>query len=332
MSRGSSKKKQPETTKKPATTASGVSKVEARESLRTFQRLIGIAFVASAVFGIYLLSTDLSLWLLAVSHAYGLIAICAIDICLAIASFLSFRRILIVSALWAILTLALQLGDILTAPQYKMTTQYFVSYLFGLWAFDALLAAQVVVIVLVLSARKYSRILVVKKRLTYFDMAPKSSRRDFIQIMGIIAGLLALTGVLAALDAISGSNQLSGNPSTTTNSNLPSGAIANVKDLTVGSPVYFEYPAQGYPGILLKKADGTLSALSMLCTHVCCQCNYDPGSTEIFCPCHGSLFDQNGSVLRGPASLPLPAIQLRVDESGNVFPVKISGSSPCLSA
>ncbi|MDG6998102.1 MAG: hypothetical protein JRN15_03200 [Nitrososphaerota archaeon] len=49
------------------------------------------------------------------------------------------------SAGWAILTILLQLGDIATAPQYKMTSAYFAHYLFGLWAYDCLLVQGVIV-------------------------------------------------------------------------------------------------------------------------------------------------------------------------------------------
>ena len=311
-----------------------MSRAGARHSFHTFQRLIGLALLASALFGMYLLSTDLSLWILAVSHAYGLIAICIVDISLAVANFFSARKALLPSMLWASLTVALQLGDIVTAPQYKMTMVYFASYLFGLWAFDALIATQVAVIALALLARRYAGVLAEKKKVTYFDMGFKKSRRDFIQIMSTIVGLVALTGVLGALDVISTSGN-SGNPNnistSTESSNLPSGAIANSNNLQAGTPVYFQYPSQGYPSMLLKKADGSLVALSLLCTHACCQCNYDPSSTELYCPCHGSLFDQSGNVIRGPASIPLPSIELRVDGAGNIFPVKFNGTSPCLS-
>lgn len=310
---------------------SALSKAEARESFRTYQRAIALVFIASAAFGVYLLSTDLSLWILAVSHAYGLIAICVIDIILAVANFKSIRKALLPSTIWAGLTIILQLGDILTAPQYKMTMQYFASYLFGLWAYDALVAVQVVAIVLTLSARRYAKLTAKKKKITYFDMGFKKSRRDFIQITSAIVGLVALTGLLGALDTISNNNKGNGGSSTTNNGNLPSGAIANVNNMQVGNPVYFQYPSQGYPNVLVKKADGTLVALSLLCTHACCQCSYDPGSTQLYCPCHGSIFDQGGGVLRGPASAPLPSVELNVDGSGNVFPIKFNGSSPCLS-
>src|SRR5579864_1088637 len=88
-----SKKYQPRNTPEK----SKLSKSEARERLSRFQKYIGLAFFVSAFFGIYLLATDKSLWLLAVSHAYGLVAICVIDIGLGVANLISDRRIIIPS-------------------------------------------------------------------------------------------------------------------------------------------------------------------------------------------------------------------------------------------
>jgi arsenite oxidase small subunit len=316
-----------------------VSRSEAGRILDRFQTFIGIALIASAAFGAYLLATDKSLWLLAVSHAYGLVAICAIDVILAIANFLSIRKILLPTLGWAVLTILLQIGDIATAPQYKMTVEYFAGYLFGLWAYDGLLVMQGVIIVIVLSGRSYRRIACTKKKQpTYFEMGLKSSRRDFLQIGGTIGVLFAIAaalGVYTTLAPPSSSENLSANTTSgngTQTSTLPSGAVANVKDLQVGTPVYFDYPSSGYANMLMKKADGAVSAISMLCTHVCCQCQYDSASTDLYCPCHGSVFDQNGNVLRGPAGTKLPSIQLNIDESGNIFPIKVIGSGPCVSS
>lgn len=303
----------------------------ATKKLDTLQKYIGIAFLASAAFGIYLLANDNSLWLLAVSHAYGLVAICVIDIALGISNlFGSSRKLVIISGGWAFLTILLQLGDIATAPQYKMTSIYFASYLFHLWAFDALLIVQVLVIAVALETRSYQKMLVRKKQLTYFDMGLKTGRRDFLQIGGAIGALVAIAGVLGALEAVSSPPQSTntGGPTGPT-SNLPSGAVANVNDLKVGVPAYFDYPSAGYTNMLLKKSDGTVSAVNMICTHVCCVCQYDSSTTDIFCPCHGSVFDQSGNVLRGPALTKLPSIQLSIDASGNIFPVSVQGSSPC---
>lgn len=116
---------------------------------------------------------------------------------------------------------------------------------------------------------------------------------------------------------------------TATTSRLPAGAVANVSQVQSGSPIYFEYPT-GYPNILMKKSDGTLIALSMLCTHLCCQLTYESSGNQLWCECHSSLFDENGNVINGPAVVALPSVQLITDSNGNVFPQRVNGSSPCI--
>lgn len=309
-----------------------ITKTQARTILTRIQSYMGVVLMLSAFFGAYLLATDQSLWKLAVSHAYGLLIIVAIDVLIGALNLFSIRKVYLPSIAWAILTIFLQLGDIFTAPQYKMTPAYFASYLLRLWAFDSLLVAQVVIVILGLFGRSYLKYQA-KKQLTYFDMGIRNSRRDFLQIMGSIGILIAIAGIFGAVEALGPSQNSAPASSTTSNtiSNLPSGAIANVNQLQVLSPVYFEYPA-GYPNVLFKKSDGMVAALSMLCTHVCCECNYDPGSEKLYCPCHGSVFDDSGKVLQGPATGPLPSIQIRIDEFGNVFPTRVNGSGPCMQA
>jgi len=309
-----------------------LSKEEARSGLQRLQQFIGIAFLLSASAGTYLLATDGSLWLLAVSHAVGLVAIVLIETALGILNLLSAKRAYLPSLAAAFLGFLLQLGDVFTAPQYNMTIQYFASYLFGLWAFDLLLILEVSVVSVGVLGRGYARYLA--RRKTRRGRELSYSKRGFIRA---IAGLAGLIGVAVALGSIklpvssSAASQPSQASSKIAQASQTSGAIANTSSLRVGSPVYFDYPS-GYPNVLLKKTDGSVVALSMLCTHVCCQCSYDGSTNEIYCPCHGSVFDQNGNVLRGPAGTPLPKVELSVDSQGNIFPVKVNGSSPCIQA
>jgi cytochrome b6-f complex iron-sulfur subunit len=313
-----------------------ITKAQARRVLERFRDYEALLLVVSAAFGIYLLATDKSLWLLAVSHAYGLVGIVTVDLVLGITIFATrTNKLFVPAAGWAILTILLQLGDIATAPQYKMTPAYFAHYLFGLWAYDGLLIAQSIIVYVGLSSRSYEKMVAKKKVLTFFDMGLKNSRRDFLQIGGTIVGMFLVAGILGALTAFyspppsQSSQSNNGNGGQTTN-NSPGGPIGNINQLKVGSPVYFDYPQSGYPNILIKRSDGTVYAMSMLCTHVCCQCEYVGQSNEIFCPCHGSIFDVNGKVLRGPAAIPLPTVQLNVDSSGNIYPVKMNSHSACV--
>ena len=50
---------------------------------------------------------------------------------------------------------------------------------------------------------------------------------------------------------------------------------------------------------LMQLADGSLRALGMTCSHLGCQVR--PGGDFLVCPCHGSTFDLEGEVVRGPA-------------------------------
>ena len=61
-------------------------------------------------------------------------------------------------------------------------------------------------------------------------------------------------------------------------------------------------------------------ALTLICTHQ--GCTAAPATTngvrQINCPCHGSQFDRNGAVVRGPAARPLVHFSVTIDAAGNI--------------
>jgi arsenite oxidase small subunit len=309
--------------------------------LKRTRALVGSSFIVSAAAGIVLLVTDGSLWRLAVSHAYGLAAMCAISLAMGVASFMGVRRLYSLAPVWALGVIILQLGDLVTAPAYNMTIPYFASYLFGLPAFDVLLASQVAAFVLYIRGPRPK--MQVRKG-AYFEAAAKSDRRDFMRIVGSIGIFFVLTIVLAVVDLTAaqpsgnnsrgssqgGSQSSSTQGSTTSGGGSTSGAVANISDLQVGTPFTFNYPDSKHPNALFKMADGSVQAYSLHCTHVCCTVQYDTGSKVFHCPCHGSVFDSSGQVVQGPATYPLPKITLQVDSSGGITPTGVSGTSPCL--
>ena len=71
--------------------------------------------------------------------------------------------------------------------------------------------------------------------------------------------------------------------------------------------------------VALMREGDAVYALSLVCTHLGCTVNVTP--TELICPCHGSSFDRQGVVLKGPADRKLPRYQ--VVERGDFFEVVV---------
>ena len=77
----------------------------------------------------------------------------------------------------------------------------------------------------------------------------------------------------------------------------------SLADLAVGDG---EVIRQGGERIAVyKNDDGELQAVSAVCTHLQCLVEFNDGDKTWDCPCHGSRFATDGSVLQGPAKEPL---------------------------
>jgi len=83
-----------------------------------------------------------------------------------------------------------------------------------------------------------------------------------------------------------------------------------------------DYPAPSrtvlpeIPAILVRSAGG-FHALSLVCSHLGCTVQEQAGSLAR--PCHGSRFDEKGSVTRRPAGSPLQVLRVEIEGDGKVI-------------
>ncbi len=78
------------------------------------------------------------------------------------------------------------------------------------------------------------------------------------------------------------------------------------------------YPQFRDRGVFIVRRAGHLTALSSICTHR--NCKIDPAADQTFlCKCHGSRFDPQGHVNKGPAKRDLPVYATSVDGSGHLI-------------
>jgi glycine/D-amino acid oxidase-like deaminating enzyme/nitrite reductase/ring-hydroxylating ferredoxin subunit len=66
----------------------------------------------------------------------------------------------------------------------------------------------------------------------------------------------------------------------------------------------------GRPVAVCKHGDGSLSAVSAVCTHLRCLVNWNRAEQTWDCPCHGSRFSSAGEVHAGPAARALEPVDL----------------------
>ena len=146
-------------------------------------------------------------------------------------------------------------------------------------------------------------------------------RDEFLHLFGFGAAML-LSGCLGSCTGKSDDAK----PGPSTGPGTSSGPIDFTLDVTDPANARLNDPAFGYVYgasgrvIVAKTAAGGYVALSAACTHQGTSVQFQPGSSQFQCPNHGSVFNLNGSVSMGPASVALQSYS--VVQTGNVLRIK----------
>jgi Rieske Fe-S protein len=127
---------------------------------------------------------------------------------------------------------------------------------------------------------------------------------------------LGLVGAVVAACSTYGRKPEAASESSTTSAAAPAttspgpaapaaNAIAKTADVPVGSGAIIDKV------VVTQPTAGVFKGFSAICTHAGCTVNKVADGT-IDCPCHGSKFNLDGSVAKGPAQKPLPPENITV--------------------
>lgn len=104
--------------------------------------------------------------------------------------------------------------------------------------------------------------------------------------------------------------------------------IGKTGDLPEGTPKQLDYVQTIQDGWMasrthkavwaVKQADGQVTVLSPMCTHLGCGYRWEDADRKFKCPCHGSVYDSTGRVLAGPAPRRLDVLPSKI-ENGRLF-------------
>lgn len=78
---------------------------------------------------------------------------------------------------------------------------------------------------------------------------------------------------------------------------------------------------KGDPTYLIVNNDKTLASygLNAVCTHLGCVVPWNASENKFICPCHGSQYNNEGKVVRGPAPLSLALVHANVADDQVTF-------------
>jgi cytochrome b6-f complex iron-sulfur subunit len=92
--------------------------------------------------------------------------------------------------------------------------------------------------------------------------------------------------------------------------------------VSVGRPEHYPLDSVSLDprfGIFIVRSTEGFYALSAVCSHLGCLTVWKPESGTIACPCHGSTFQRDGSIIAGPAPKPLLWLKMWMTDEGELM-------------
>jgi len=134
---------------------------------------------------------------------------------------------------------------------------------------------------------------------------PPINRRGFLNILGWFASLGTFAGVSWA----------------SVRYMIPNILYEPPKSFKIGRPMDYPEGVNFIPEkriFVVGKGDA-YKVISAVCTHMGCTPRWVGEKRVWECPCHGSIFDEKGGVVQGPAPDPLPWYEARIATDGRIF-------------
>lgn len=126
------------------------------------------------------------------------------------------------------------------------------------------------------------------------------SRRTFIKFAAVVAGVITLAPIRSLL----------------AENDLKWKSVGTIEDFTVGEPVLLEKDVRN--PIIIFRQQNSITALSAKCTHKGCTVRVK--KQDIYaCPCHGAMYEYDGTVKKGPAKRDLESLPVKISDTGEVL-------------
>ncbi len=104
--------------------------------------------------------------------------------------------------------------------------------------------------------------------------------------------------------------------------------VASLESLPLGEPLEIKYPDMATDAYVtqmtmnmvwvIKRSPTEVTVYSPICPHLGCEYNWDPKARHFACPCHGSVWTEDGRVIGGPSPRPLDTLPSKI-QNGELY-------------